>query len=214
MRGAHVRSRIHQARRTTAVCSANSRTVEVCSLTSWTSAVIRPSSARSQPQALDRRRAVAGEGEHLPTCGGDLHRPSHNARGQRGDDHLRPRHALRRRNRRPRAPRSRARRSGASSERRRELVPLRRSYPASSHRASGNPSSHKASAECVSIGLLCCAGVRVGPDDGHLSPRHRRLDVLGSPSLGNFGLTFSGGRARGHRALRHRFAQTLIRSAP
>ncbi len=39
--------------------------VEVCSTTSCAIAVSRPSRVGAEPQPLDRRRAVAGEGEHL-----------------------------------------------------------------------------------------------------------------------------------------------------
>ena len=41
------------------------RRVEVCSTTSWAIAVSRPSRVGAEPDALDRRRAVAGEREHL-----------------------------------------------------------------------------------------------------------------------------------------------------
>ena len=49
----------------TAVCSANSSSVEVCSTTSCAIAVSVPSRVGAEPHALDRRRAVADQREHL-----------------------------------------------------------------------------------------------------------------------------------------------------
>ena len=56
------------------VCSANSRTVEVCSKASWPIAA-QPAVARgAEAHALDRRRAVADHGEQLLPRQRDLHR--------------------------------------------------------------------------------------------------------------------------------------------
>ena len=78
-----------------AVCSAYSLTRDVCSQTSCETAVSRPSVVGAEAQALDRRRAVAGEREHLRALERELHRaPRHRLRGHDGEHGGRVDHAL------------------------------------------------------------------------------------------------------------------------
>ena len=77
-----------------AVCSANSFSREVCSVGLVRDRLQAAVRVRAEPQALDRRRAVARVGEHLLAGGGDLDRALDDLRGDRGEHHVRARQAL------------------------------------------------------------------------------------------------------------------------
>ena len=116
--------RVHHPRGE-AVCSANSPTVEVCSTTSWRDRRQPAVLAGSEPKALDRRRAVADEGEHL------LARDRHLDRAPR-------------RLARPSPPESRAGAACPSSRtRRRRAARSRGRAPASSPKASATAVAHR-----------------------------------------------------------------------
>ena len=176
----------------TAVCSANSRTVEVCSTTSWAIAVRRPSRVGAEPHALDRRRAVAGQREHLLARDRELDRPPDDLRRERGEDDAAAAACPWSRSRRRRAARSRARCSGSRPKTCASVV-------ARARRALGrvpdvrSPPSQRAIVACGSIGLLWKRGRLVGRRRRSTAAARRPASTSPcSVSVGKAGLTFSG----------------------
>ena len=157
----------------TAVCSANSCTVEVCSTTSWAIAVQPAVGVGAEPDPLDRRRAVAGEREHLLAREGELDRAA-DLRGAiaarttcgRGVPFE------------PKPPPTwgeitRTRR-GVETEGLRDRLARRSTRPGSSRTDVRPPPSQTAIVACGSIGLLCSAGVVYVSSTVTAAPRARR----------------------------------------
>ncbi len=162
----------------TAVCSANSCTVEVCSTTSWAIAVSRPSRVGAEPDPLDRRRAVAGQREHLLAGERELHRPADVARAIAASDDVRPRRALRAE---PAADVRRDRRARCSGSSPNDLGERPRDVPGAlggvvQRQAVAAPRRRRVA--CGSIGLLCSRRGRVGL----VEPRPRRAASAASTS--------------------------------
>ena len=183
VRRAAVRRRVHHPRRDRGLLGELRAPSSVCSTTSCAIAVSRPSRVGAEPDALDRRRAVAGEREHLLPRQRELAPAGRRAcAAMRGQHDVRARRALRAEAaadvRRDHAHRARARgRTPAATV----CATRRRALGRVVERQRRRP-PRRAIVACGSIGLLWYGRRRVRRVDR--APRPRRTPASKSPSLG------------------------------